>query len=103
MNFTPDLPPELLQAARSLSRRGFLRGTAASGAVIAGAGVLSACGTPAAKVASANQAATVDRSDTDKIANFSNWPSYFDIDAKVATDHPTLDEFKKATGITVSY
>jgi spermidine/putrescine transport system substrate-binding protein len=103
MNSKIDLPPELLQAARSLSRRGFLRGTAASGAVIAGAGVLSACGTPAAKVASTAQAATVDRSDTDKIVNFSNWPSYIDIDDKVATDHPTLDQFKKETGITVSY
>ncbi len=103
MNSKTDLPPELLQAARALSRRGFLRGTAASGAVIAGAGVLSACGTPAAKVASANQAATIDRSDTDKIVNFSNWPSYIDVDDKVATDHPTLDQFKKDTGITVSY
>jgi spermidine/putrescine transport system substrate-binding protein len=103
MNFKPDLPPELLQAARSLSRRGFLRGTAASGAVIAGAGLLSACGTPAAKVASANQAAATDLSDKDKVVNFSNWPSYIDIDAKVATDHPTLDAFKKQTGITVAY
>jgi spermidine/putrescine transport system substrate-binding protein len=103
MNSKIDLPPELLQAARSLSRRGFLRGTAASGAVIAGAGVLTACGTPAAKVASANQSATIDRSDTDKIVNFSNWPSYIDVDDKVATDHPTLDQFKKDTGITVSY
>ena len=97
-----DLPPELLLAARSLSRRGFLRGAAASGAVVAGGGLLSACGTPAAKVASAAQSAP-DRSDTDKVVNFSNWPSYIDIDAKVATDHPTLDQFKKATGITVSY
>jgi spermidine/putrescine transport system substrate-binding protein len=103
MNATPDLPPELLQAARALSRRGFLRGTAATGAVVAGAGLLSACGTPAAKVASANQSATTDLSDKDKIVNFSNWPSYIDIDDKVATDHPTLDEFKKQTGITVAY
>ena len=102
MNQKPDLPPELLQAARSLSRRGFIRGTAASGAVIAGAGLLSACGTPAAKAPSANQSAA-DLSDKDKLVNFSNWPSYIDIDDKVATDHPTLDQFKKQTGISVAY
>jgi spermidine/putrescine transport system substrate-binding protein len=102
MNKKPDLPPELLQAARSLSRRGFLRGTAASGAVVAGAGLLSACGTPAAKAPSASQSAA-DLSDKDKILNFSNWPSYIDIDNKVATDHPTLDQFKKQTGISVAY
>ena len=102
MNPKNDLPPELLQAARSLSRRGFLRGTAASGAVIAGAGLLSACGTPAAKAPSANQSAA-DLSDQDKIVNFSNWPSYIDVDDKIATDHPTLDEFKKQTGISVAY
>jgi spermidine/putrescine transport system substrate-binding protein len=101
-----DLPPELLQAARSmsgsLSRRGFLRGTAASGAVIAGADLLAACGTPAAKAPSSEQSAA-DHSDADKVANFSNWPSYIDIDDKVATDHPTLDAFKKETGVTVNY
>ena len=102
MNPKPDLPPELLQAARSLSRRGFLRGTAASGAVIAGAGLLSACGTPAAKAPSANQSAA-DLSGQDKIVNFSNWPSYIDVDDKIATDHPTLDAFKKQTGISVAY
>ena len=102
MNPKNDLPPELLQAVRSLSRRGFLRGTAASGAVIAGAGLLSACGTPAAKAPSANQSAA-DLSDQDKIVNFSNWPSYIDVDDKIATDHPTLDEFKKKTGISVAY
>jgi spermidine/putrescine transport system substrate-binding protein len=102
MNPKFDLSPELLEATRSLSRRGFLRGTAASGAVIAGAGLLAACGTPAAKAPSANQSAA-DHSDADKIANFSNWPSYIDIDDKVATDHPTLDAFKKETGVTVNY
>ncbi len=102
MNPKNDLPPELLQAARSLSRRGFLRGTAASGAVIAGAGLLSACGTPAAKAPSANQSAA-DLSDQDKIVNFSNWPAYMDVNDKIATDHPTLDEFKTKTGISVAY
>jgi spermidine/putrescine transport system substrate-binding protein len=102
MNPKNDLPPELLQAARSLSRRGFLRGTAASGAVIAGAGLLSACGTPAAKAPSANQSAA-DLSDQDKIVNFSNWPAYMDVNDKIATDHPTLDAFKTKTGISVAY
>jgi spermidine/putrescine transport system substrate-binding protein len=102
MTASHDVPPELLRLARSLSRRNFLRGAGVGGAAILGGSALAACSTAPQKVAASDQAAA-DLSDTEKVVNFSNWPAYMDIDAKVATDHPTLDQFKKQTGITVSY
>ncbi len=98
-----DVPPELLALARSLSRRNFLRGASVGGAALLGGSALAACSTAPTKVSASDQAAASDASDTDKIVNFSNWPAYMDIDAKVSTDHPTLDTFKKQTGITVNY
>jgi len=71
-----DLPPELREIALSLSRRGFMRGVGATGAAVAGASLLAACGTSGK--ASTGGAASVapstpDLSDTDKVINFSNW------------------------------
>ncbi|MGH3415789.1 MAG: polyamine ABC transporter substrate-binding protein, partial [Actinocrinis sp.] len=44
-----------------------------------------------------------DYSGTEKVVNFSNWPAYIDVDSKDKNKHPTLDEFKAQTGITVNY
>ena len=43
-----------------------------------------------------------DKSDTEKIVNWSNWPEYIDVDDKTQA-HPTLDAFTKQTGIKVNY
>ncbi len=44
-----------------------------------------------------------DRSDADKVVNFSNWPEYVDVDPKNATQHPTLAAFTAQTGVKVNY
>ena len=47
-------------------------------------------------------AAAEDMSDTDKAANWSNWPLYIDIDDETG-ERPTLEAFQKETGIAVTY
>ena len=44
-----------------------------------------------------------DRSDTDKVVNFSNWPEYIDVDSKNPTEHPTIEAFTAKTDIKVNY
>ena len=82
-----------------LSRRSMLAGIGATGL----ASLLAACGTKgtATKANPSSQAAT-DRSDTEKVLSWSNWPEYVDVDDKTKT-HPTLDAFTKQTGIKVTY
>ncbi len=94
--------PLLTSFARAaISRRAALGGLAG----VAAAGLLSACGSPgrnatASGSASAPQAAP-DKSDTDKLVNWSNWPEYIDIGPK--GNHPSIDAFTKQTGIKVNY
>ena len=52
--------------------------------------------------ASAQAKAAPDLSATEKLVNWSNWPSYMDVNTTTKT-HPTLDEFSKKTGIKVNY
>jgi spermidine/putrescine transport system substrate-binding protein len=91
----------------ALTRRTILRNSALGGLAVAGAGSLAACGTaPAHKTVPAAQAtghAGTDYSSTEKIVNFSNWPAYIDISDADKNKRPTLDDFKKQTGITVNY
>jgi spermidine/putrescine transport system substrate-binding protein len=96
-------PEPMLEFLKSaMSRRGFLQ-TSAVGGALAGTGLLAACSTgPAATPAPSDQLAP-DMSDTEKIVNFSNWQLYIDVNAKVTTDHPTLDAFKAQSGIAVTY
>jgi spermidine/putrescine transport system substrate-binding protein len=35
--------------------------------------------------------------------NFANWPLYIDVNPKNKSDHPSIDEFTKKTGIKVKY
>ncbi|MFE2098588.1 MULTISPECIES: PotD/PotF family extracellular solute-binding protein [unclassified Streptomyces] len=104
--YEPDRPtPVELAAIRrslrsgraALARRSFLGGALAVG----GVGALSACGIPAAGKSQGGVSAD-DHSDQEKIVNFSNWPEYIDVDDSGKT-HPTLDEFRKRTGIAVKY
>ena len=82
-----------------LSRRGMLAGIGATGL----AGLLAACGTKGtATKANPSAQAAEDRSDTEKVVSWSNWPEYIDVDDKTQA-HPTLAAFTKQTGIKVTY
>jgi spermidine/putrescine transport system substrate-binding protein len=80
----------------ALSRRSVLAATGG----MAAAAALSACGTGS----SSSDAPEVaeDRSETDKNLVWSNWTLYLDYDEK-AKKYPTLERFKKETGINVTY
>jgi spermidine/putrescine transport system substrate-binding protein len=88
----------------SMSRRRFLRAAGIGGAAMAAA----ACGakggsTPSSSATSAPSAATqADKSDTEKIANWSTWVAYLDVD-EASGKHPSLDAFEAQTGIKVTY
>jgi len=101
-----DQVPSVFQTA--LARGLVSRRTAMAGmAGLAGVAGLAACGstgkTPApGATTKARVKAATDMSGTEKLANWSNWPSYLDINEKTKS-HPTLDEFTKKTGIKVNY
>ncbi len=94
-----DVPSAAL--ARGLvSRRTLMAGAGALGV----AATAAACGTKGTDTTTApsDQAAAQDRSDTDKTVVWSSWPEYIDTDDKTQ-DHPTIDQFEKRTGITITY
>ncbi|MEU2333739.1 spermidine/putrescine ABC transporter substrate-binding protein [Streptomyces sp. NPDC013172] len=104
--YEPDRPTPVEMAAirrslrtgrAALARRSFLGGALAVG----GVGALSACGIPAAGKTQGGVSAD-DHSAKEKVVNFSNWPEYIDVDDSGKT-HPTLEEFRKRTGLTVKY
>ncbi|NBU30867.1 MAG: spermidine/putrescine ABC transporter substrate-binding protein [Actinobacteria bacterium] len=85
-----------VSALRSMmSRRGFFGAAGAVGA----ASVLAACGTGGG---SANPSASfpADTSAADKLVRWANWTLYLDVDKG---KYPTLETFKKQTGINVDY
>jgi spermidine/putrescine transport system substrate-binding protein len=87
----------------SVSRRRLLQAAGLGGAAM----VAAACGAGgdeagADSTGAASAGAAEDMSDTDKAANWSNWPLYIDIDDATGA-RPTLDAFQKETGITVTY
>ena len=93
-------------AAAGVPRRRLLRAAMLGSAAVAGSTVLAACGTRGTATdggaASAALAAT-DRSDADKTLNFSNWPLYIDVDPLNKANHPTLNQFRRTSGVTVAY
>ncbi|MBN9104371.1 MAG: spermidine/putrescine ABC transporter substrate-binding protein [Propionibacteriaceae bacterium] len=96
--------PLLMSFARgALTRRSALTGLAG----LAAAGLLTACGSPGRNSTATSgapntaQQAAPDKSDTDKVVNWSNWPEYIDVDDK--GNHPSIDAFTKSTGIKVNY
>lgn len=90
-----------------LTRRRLLAGSGA----LAGGGLLSACGTGGTGTADPTSAGPggvpaptftqADRSDSDRLLQFSNWPFY--IDPAKKRDVSTLESFEQQTGITVEY
>jgi spermidine/putrescine transport system substrate-binding protein len=93
-----DLPPLTLPLLRgTLSRRSLFRG-----AGVVGMGtLLAACGTKAQAPKASEERAAEDKSDQEKVVNWSNWPEYIDVDD--AGKRPTLEAFTKETGITANY
>ncbi len=92
-----------------LSRRSALTGAAGLGA----AALLAACGSPGRNPpvgagtasggpAGKTAAAAQDRSASEKVVNWSNWPEYIDVDDKTKA-RPSLDAFTAQTGIKVNY
>jgi spermidine/putrescine transport system substrate-binding protein len=75
-----------------LTRRQLLERAAAGGAVLTIPGLLAACGGGGESAGSNKKLADTLR--------FSNWTLYID---KKGNKHPTLDQFKKKTGVTVQY
>lgn len=102
----PHLRAALLRGL--VSRRSAMMGAAGLGA----AAFLAACGSagknPSAGAGGSGTApaktaaAATDMSDTEKVINWSNWPSYIDVNDKTKA-RPTLDAFTKQTGIKVNY
>lgn len=94
--------PTLPLAARPLPRRRVLQaagiGAAALAASACGAG---GGGSPSSSSASASARTQPDQSDTEKELTWSTWIGYIDVDDD--GKRPTLDEFTRATGITVDY
>ena len=91
-------------AARAgVPRRRLLQAAAFGGAAVVGAPLLAACGTKGSGSATSAAPTVSDLSDTDKTMNFSNWQLYIDVDEKNQNVHPTLDQFKAKTGVTVAY
>jgi spermidine/putrescine transport system substrate-binding protein len=90
-------------AAAGVPRRRVLQSAALGMLAVGGVPALAACGTQAAKPAESAKAAATDLSDTDKKLSFSNWALYMDVDEKNENVHPTLNQFKAKTGVTVTY
>ncbi|MGW2745646.1 ABC transporter substrate-binding protein [Streptomyces sp. NPDC001450] len=85
----------------AMTRRSLLRASAGGALTVGGLGALSACGIPAAGKTQGGTSAQ-DHSAAEKVVNFSNWTEYIDVDDS-GKHHPTLDTFRKRTGIAVKY
>ncbi|MEU6588103.1 spermidine/putrescine ABC transporter substrate-binding protein [Streptomyces sp. NPDC046881] len=108
--YEPDrlTPPQVAAMRRSLrngraalTRRSLLRASASGALAAGGLGALSGCGIPAAGKSQGGTSAQ-DHSAREKTVNFSNWTEYIDVDDS-GKHHPTLDTFRRRTGITVNY
>ncbi|MZE53958.1 extracellular solute-binding protein [Streptomyces sp. SID5770] len=86
-------------ARKNMSRRSLLRGIGGAGT----AALLAGCGVPAAFVEEGDRAAARDLSARDRVLDFANWPLYIDTDEDEASRRPTLESFRKRTGISVRY
>ncbi|MET7476809.1 spermidine/putrescine ABC transporter substrate-binding protein [Streptomyces sp. NPDC005648] len=85
----------------AMTRRSLLRASAGGALAAGGLATLSGCGIPAAGKTQGGVSAD-DHSANEKVVDFSNWPEYIDVDDS-EKHHPTLDQFRRRTGITVKY
>ncbi|MFF1548837.1 PotD/PotF family extracellular solute-binding protein [Streptomyces sp. NPDC058291] len=85
----------------AMNRRSLLRASAGGALALGGLGALAGCGIPAAGKSQGGVSAD-DHSAKEKVVKFSNWPEYIDVDDS-GKRHPTLDAFRKQTGVAVTY
>jgi len=104
----PTDPTALAFARGALTRRDLLRRAGVAGGVLAGSGLLAACGSGGSSSGSsaggtAAAAPSVGTTPADMAPSwtFSNWPLYIDTEGK--TKHPSLDQFDKAFTTTTKY
>ncbi|MFI1926907.1 PotD/PotF family extracellular solute-binding protein [Streptomyces sp. NPDC020377] len=90
--------PQTPSRSRAVSRRSLLRALGGTAAL----GGLAGCGVPAAYVRPGDRAGA-DLSADDKRLTWANWPLYIDTDDEDPDRRPTLDAFRKSTGIAVDY
>ncbi|MER5197027.1 polyamine ABC transporter substrate-binding protein [Streptomyces sp. NPDC002755] len=90
--------PQTPSFSRAVSRRSLLHALGGAAAL----GGLAGCGVPAAYVRPSDRAGA-DLSAGDKRLTWSNWPLYIDTDDDDPDRRPTLDAFRKSTGISVDY
>jgi spermidine/putrescine transport system substrate-binding protein len=101
-NRVPSNDPMVQALVRSqLSRRTVLRGAGGVGVAAA----LAACGTGDTTETggkSEPQETVEDKSATDKVVRWANWPAYLDYDEETKK-YPTLEKFQSETGIKATY
>ena len=104
----PTDPTALAFARGALTRRDLLRRAGVAGGVLAGSGLLAACGSGGSSwdrppEAPPRPRASVGTTPADMAPSwtFSNWPLYIDTEGK--TKHPSLDQFDKAFTTTTKY
>jgi spermidine/putrescine transport system substrate-binding protein len=87
-----------------ITRRQLLRRAAVGGAALTLPSLLAACGSGSGIEAQtgAGGASTEVKQQLASTLTISNWPLYIDIDEKTKK-RPTVDDFTKATGVTVKY
>jgi spermidine/putrescine transport system substrate-binding protein len=66
------------------------------------AAALAACGTGDTDTTSQPEPTVKDKSATDKVVRWANWPAYLDFDEKTQK-YPTLEKFQQETGIKATY
>lgn len=94
-----DQDPRFQQIVRSqLSRRSLLRGVGGVGVAAA----LAACGTGDTGPAAGPDPSVKDKSATDKVVRWANWPAYLDYDEETKK-YPTLEKFQEQSGIKATY
>jgi len=94
-----DQDPRFRQIVQSqLSRRSVLRGVGGVGVAAA----LAACGTGDTGPDAKPEPTVSDKSETDKVVRWANWPAYLDYDEETKK-YPTLEKFQEQSGIKATY
>lgn len=100
----PGLSPALMRGLtqRRMSRRNMIKLGGASVGALSMSSILAACAGTSSTTSGPSGAGAVDfdPANAGTSLNFTNWPLYID---KAHGEYPSLDEFKKQTGITVNY
>ncbi|MGI5530793.1 polyamine ABC transporter substrate-binding protein [Streptomyces syringium] len=92
---------ERYQPRAAMTRRSLLRAGGAGALTLGALGTLGGCGIPPAGRTGVD-GSSEDRSASEKTLSFSNWTEYIDV-GEDDKSRPTLDDFRRRTGIEVAY